>query len=724
MQRVAFNLNAKIEVRSCPRYISGDPVADACQTLLDTLQQLSIETAQFIQPSAVVDIETEEGLIDRTVGEAMRIGCEVSAAHAIMSKVNKSACSAWRVGQTTGVSGQVVREAVLEFVISCTQASSTLMELHRQVVSSAVAAAKDAEDLVPDPRTWFIIGSAVHQDLQNRTFISHRGPDLKPRLPREVAESHVRGVCFVDILDLPVASQSARRFIIGNLALSTDAIFLVTPGFRESDWCAAEAATWQALKQVREVLGSIRRQEHRHVARTLVVTNSLRAVEEMEYDGIFPTGTVAGAVQRSSHAEMIKEAMTAIKEWYPEHKDPPPRVIGLQGELTSGLLAALDWSEGIDMYALLSIGIQATNCLASFRSEYSIPMMTDERRLQKSATDELSQLETLVTKVASDLQSTVEAHAVWLRTQKASDVSAAGALHDLVAHTQYVMIAVTDIASEMTKTLLLYHDKLGLDSHHGCVVLLAFLAAASERVKDACGILLGQKERVNLPVEISSAMKGDMALEAGDLEFLAVLAIDDLADFHTLSSRFNEVLQAVELVGGHTWTPQQWLLLTLGIQEQYRLRRRAVIRAGLADEQVVKVLGAREIFVQCSPETEFSFADAALYLLVLIGSTSRTIVFVQLVDGQVIDRSLHKFRLKSLPHYSLKSDMDVYLLAAKSDDLVKMYARIRERCGVTDGTIDAIISKRLSSDEKRAFPNEEDIVQCLVEEAQDGQRPE
>lgn len=423
--------------------------------------------------------------------------------------------------------------------------------------------------------------------------------------------------------------------------------------------------------------------------------------------------------------------------------------IGLYSGPTSGLASFAQWHtngrDGIDLHTLLCVAIQVAELYTRFRITFPTLSPDFGDALQRPGANvsallrEIGAMQELSTVGAQRLASQVRALEPILSTVDAATLAAtktdvAQQLLTLVSFAEACMIAVTDMCAELSKTLVRVDEaKTEADDEAAAlclrcaqVIILAFIAAGAERLKDALGIVHGRKERINLPESLKKARAKDMLLPAQDLEFLVIVGIDSLGDALSLLGMLPAVSRAVKKVHAHKWTAPQWLLFSLGLQEQYRLRRRALVHSGNDEDQgVVATLGAREIFVRCEDlgdDGQPTFVDAALYLCAILGLKSRSVIFLQLLGKKVTDaeagqRKVGDLRLKDIPHFTVGSASDLVLLVGKSDKMIEMYERLRQRFNVTTHDIDDAVKATTmdaKSDEAKGKQTKEVLEPLLI----------
>lgn len=138
----------------------------------------------------------------------------------------------------------------------------------RSVISLLRAGLED-DLLLASDLMWMATGLSrirlIHAGLAEPTpptyeryamFLSHRGPDAKSALSRELLAAGGANRVFLDCLALPHGVVN-KRFVFESLALADETLIVDTPNFNESLWCRKEA--WFADFLARQGLASYER---------------------------------------------------------------------------------------------------------------------------------------------------------------------------------------------------------------------------------------------------------------------------------------------------------------------------------------------------------------------------------------------------------------------------------------------------------------------------------
>lgn len=469
-----------------------------------------------------------------------------------------------------------------------------------------------------DPRSCFYLGKSIHasgDEGKIQFFLSHRGPDFKLKLVELLQQKkEFEQICFLDCLNIPGA-VGCRRFIISHLAGSTDAIFLLSPDFWNSQYCKEELFIWKLI------------QEHDGLNQRNMKRNTfIFALENTPLDlvsSLFPEINPIICKSKEEILNKIEELLSSKmkKQSKTKEKEEQQPIKTLQSKVNQGFREMQNISTGLlhDANSIIAKSI------VTLHSRFGITMNTSTFPNEMYNRSKIS-------------------------------------LTMMNEWPMFLLTIYADIANKsiMIKSIILQclsHHKKGKVTNDDALLLLIPCALAYRAIQH----LHRAYEQFHADIERELD-------EKDSLQFLFdVTAKDTILDAMKLFQSFEDMIDRYHFVVGvaDKWPNSIWSSLIGGLS---RLKSNTQFYSiSTIEKKFVSLISSSKIIVIVDNSHPENDELSALIYLYLLGTPSSVNVSFFLTRGQEdgLQRKCGKVQLDFLPHFTLNSMQEIFKFVMK-----------------------------------------------------------
>ena len=457
---------------------------------------------------------------------------------------------------------------------------------------------------------WFMAGWYSQSPIYDKTFLSHRGPDIKMLLSKHLQISAYRTVAFLDCLTVP-ERESCRRFIYRNLLECKSAIFLITTKFLDSPWCVEEACIWEHLR--------IRPADKKEHFQTFLFSNSRSSIEQLKSLGIFCNLSVT---YFNSPEEMAEETMKKLREL---HRNPRPYIEPPVGYLRRPIFDMKSILQEVPVYEHLGFANRLVSEVKKFQEMRStiIPRHIEWKEFY-NFTSKIEQQARKNICLTNDAELILKLIPV-ARAEYASPLIES-VKESLIQHIQLIGDLSLEFCLEdsLFSSMKIYSTVLG------------FLGCAMQCMKKVMQRLLLEDDS-----------------DDTSITDLRIIAMCNFTDYLNVMQSVQDLIKMVRIFD-FKWTSQQWMILHYSLQGQKKYRRRVLIRGSdqSANDNLSLILSVREIILVFD-SAKLSFLQEILLFLWAMKIDSRTILFCQTEqDLGSLKNKCGEFCLEWVPHFT------------------------------------------------------------------------